>query len=345
MNYLSYLNIRNFRGVKNLELNYLSTINIIVGDNNSGKTSLLEAISLLENPDSIRHMLINASKRDSNNTSKFELFLEMFPKNQDENKGIHINSIINKCENKLEIKGNLNDIIDFNENDANFDCKVFEGSVRLKQNDEELINKEIYIQENKRLRSSGSYNLIKIVYVTPYDHFRENVLNNTIEVIKDGDKDKLIKLLQMFDENILSFEVLPNRYMNNSSIYINHKKYKLMPLSSFGDGVKKVITLASAIVSAKGGILLIDEIETAIYKDMVSEVFRWFVKACIEYKVQLISTTHSLEVIDAMIEGIGNKLDDLTCFRIESINDNIYTTRFSGSKLKDIRTIIGQDVR
>ena len=36
MNYLSYLNIRNFRGVKNLELNDLSTINIIVGDNNSG---------------------------------------------------------------------------------------------------------------------------------------------------------------------------------------------------------------------------------------------------------------------------------------------------------------------
>ena len=99
MNYLSYLNIRNFRGVKDLELNDLSTINIIVGDNNSGKTSLLEAISLLENPDSIRHMLINASKRDSNNTSKFELFLEMFPKNQDKNRSIHINSIINKCEN------------------------------------------------------------------------------------------------------------------------------------------------------------------------------------------------------------------------------------------------------
>ena len=268
----------------------------------------------------------------------------MFPK-ANENRTIHINSIINKCENELKIQGNLSDIIDFNDNDINFDSKVFEGIVSLKQDDKELINKEIYIQENKQLRFSGSYNLIKIVYVTPYDHFRESILNRTIEVIKDGDKDKIIRLLQMFDENILGFEVLPNSYMNSTSIYINHKKYKLMPLSSFGDGVKKVITLASAIVSAKGGILLIDEIETAIYKDMISEVFNWFVKACIEYKVQLVSTTHSLEVIDAMIEGIDNKLDDLACFRIESINDDIYTTRFSGSKLKDIRTILGQDVR
>ncbi|MEG1287573.1 MAG: AAA family ATPase, partial [Clostridium sp.] len=120
---------------------------------------------------------------------------------------------------------------------------------------------------------------------------------------------------------------------------------KLMPLSSFGDGVKKVITLAAALVSARNGILLIDEIETAIYKDMIKEVFDWFVKACREYKVQLICTTHSLEVIDSMIEGIGNNLDDLACFRIETIDDYAYTTRFSGSKLKDIRTILGQDVR
>ena len=345
MNYLSYLNIRNFRGVKNLELKDLLTINIIVGDNNSGKTSLLEAISLLESPDSIRNMLVNAAKRDSNNISKFELFLEMFPKSQDENRCIHINSIINKCENELKIEGTLSDILDLNDNNINFDSKAFEGIVSLRQDNEELINKEIYIQENKQLRFSGSYNLVKISYVTPYDHFKENLLNSTIEVIKGGDKDKIIKLLQMFDENILGFEVLPNGYMNSTSIYINHKKYKLRPLSSFGDGVKKVITLAAAIVSARGGILLIDELETAIYKDMISEVFNWFVKACLEYDVQLISTTHSLEVIDAMIEGIGNKLDDLACFRIESINEDIYTTRFSGNKLKDIRTILGQDVR
>lgn len=345
MNYLSYLNIKNFRGVKNLELKDLLTMNIIVGDNNSGKTSILEAISLLENPDSVRNMLVNAAKRDSNNVSKFELFLEMFPKDQDEDISIHINSIINQCENEFKIQGNLSDVIDFNDMERNFESKVFEGIVSLKQNDEELINKEIYIQENKQLRSSGSYSIIKMVYITPYDHFRENSLNTTMEIIKDGDKDKIVELLRKFDENIIGFEVLPNEYMNTSSIYVNHKKFKLMPLSSFGDGVKKVITLASAIISSKGGILLIDEIETAIYKDMIRAVFNWFVKACIEYDVQLICTTHSLEVIDSVIDGIGSRLDDLACFRIESIDEYAYTTRFSGSKLKDIRTILGQDVR
>ncbi|MGL5755305.1 MAG: AAA family ATPase [Paraclostridium sp.] len=345
MNYLSYINIKNFRGVKDLELKDFLSTNIIVGDNNSGKTSLLEAISLLENPDSIKNMLLNASKRDSNNVSKFELFLEMFPKNQNENRLIHIDSIINECRNELKIEGNLSGIVDLNSNENYFDSKAFDGKVSLKKDDEELINKEIYIQENKQLRFNGSYNIIKIVYVTPYDHFRENLLNTTIEEIKKGDKDRIIRLLERFDENIIGFEVLPNSYMNTTSIYIYHKKYKLMPLSSFGDGVKKVITLACALISARNGILLIDEIETAIYKDMIKEVFDWFVKSCREYNVQLICTTHSLEVIDSMIEGIGGNLNDLACFRIETIDENAYTTRFSGSKLKDIRTILGQDVR
>ncbi|WP_373599732.1 AAA family ATPase [Paraclostridium bifermentans] len=345
MRYLTYLDIVTFRGVKDLKLEDLSKINIIVGDNNSGKTSLLEAIALLENPDSIRNMLINAAKRDSENISKFELFLEMFPKNQNESKSIHIKSIINKSTNELKIHGDLIDVMNLNEDNRSFDSKLFEGIVSLKKDGEELINKDICIQENNQLRFNGSYNIIKIVYVTPYDHFRESLLNSTVEIIKDGDKDKVVKLLQKFDENIIGFEVLPNNYMNTNSIYIQHKKYKLMPLSSFGDGVKKVITLASAIVSAKNGILLIDEIETAIYKDMISDVFSWFVKACMEYKVQLICTTHSLEAIDAMIEGIEHNLENLACYRIESFDEEVHTMRFSGNKLKDIRTILGQDVR
>ena len=44
---LKRLQIRNFRGFNALEIDQLSGINLIAGKNNSGKTSLLEAISLL----------------------------------------------------------------------------------------------------------------------------------------------------------------------------------------------------------------------------------------------------------------------------------------------------------
>ena len=48
------LEIKNFRGIGHLEINDLSRVNVFVGQNNSGKSSILEAIHLLagmSNPD------------------------------------------------------------------------------------------------------------------------------------------------------------------------------------------------------------------------------------------------------------------------------------------------------
>lgn len=47
---LKSISIKNFKGLKQLELNDLNQINIIVGDNNIGKTNLLEAIYILQSP-------------------------------------------------------------------------------------------------------------------------------------------------------------------------------------------------------------------------------------------------------------------------------------------------------
>ena len=333
MNYLSYLNIRHFKGIENLELNDLSNINIIVGENNTGKTSVLEAISLLQSQDSIKTMLKHVSRSDNSYPSKFELFLEIFPKEQYISKNIQINSIINGLTRELKIDGNLIE-------------KMFRGTISVKLDNEKLINKDMILKENQVLKDNSSYDIIKIIYITPYDHFKDGLINKTIENIKESEKGKIINLLQMFDSNILDFKILStNNKDNPMTTYIKHKKYGLMPLFSFGDSIKKVLTLASAVISAKQGILLVDEIETAIHKNMINDVFKWFIEACKEFEVQLICTTHSLEAIDGMIMGVGKQTDSLSCFRIEIYDEKNYGTKFSGNKLKDIRTLLGQDVR
>ncbi|MDR2087469.1 MAG: AAA family ATPase, partial [Dysgonamonadaceae bacterium] len=46
MAHLEQLKINNFRGFDSLEIDGLSKINLFVGKNNSGKTSILEALFL-----------------------------------------------------------------------------------------------------------------------------------------------------------------------------------------------------------------------------------------------------------------------------------------------------------
>ena len=69
------------------------------------------------------------------------------------------------------------------------------------------------------------------------------------------------------------------------------------------------------MVSAKCGILLVDEIESAIHKNHINKVFDSIIKICKKYKIQLICTTHSLEVIDGIILSLGNQIDLLSCYR------------------------------
>lgn len=44
------INIKNYRGIQELNITNLKRINILVGNNNAGKTSLLEAIQIFSNP-------------------------------------------------------------------------------------------------------------------------------------------------------------------------------------------------------------------------------------------------------------------------------------------------------
>ena len=64
MNMLSNLRVDGFRGICDLEINHLSQVNLIIGDNNCGKTSLLEAVQLLRS-ESIANIYRVAKLRSS----------------------------------------------------------------------------------------------------------------------------------------------------------------------------------------------------------------------------------------------------------------------------------------
>jgi AAA15 family ATPase/GTPase len=87
--------------------------------------------------------------------------------------------------------------------------------------------------------------------------------------------------------------------------------------------LKKVLSLAVSLVMAQGGILLIDEVETAIHVGALKNVFAWFVEACKRYKVQVFATTHSLEVIDAMLNCAQPVDDPLRVITLKKQSDFI----------------------
>jgi len=81
MKHLDNLTIHRFRGLRDLALQELGQINLLVGANNSGKTSVLEAISTYCRPLDIGEWLKTSERREIKSSPKLPLdaFKWLFP--------------------------------------------------------------------------------------------------------------------------------------------------------------------------------------------------------------------------------------------------------------------------
>lgn len=294
MKYISDLTIKRFRGIKDLELTELGDINILLGDNNSGKTSILEAIGILENPVELGSIIRIGRKREifNNQSSPYTVFINML---NNDSKTIDISGNIKNQMFKLSIEGKNALLI--NEESFSQEVEGFSGKIEFEYGKSKSINQSIIIfQTDSDFIMGEKLEIIPIQYITPIEHMLKNSPN---EIIKKGKKKDLIELLNIFDKDIIGIEMVEE---NRKTVpFIEHEKLGIMTLSTYGDGLKKVLLLGSSIINAENGVLLIDEVETAIHIDAFIDVFKWFIKALKRYNVQVFMTTHSIEVVDAIL--------------------------------------------
>jgi AAA15 family ATPase/GTPase len=364
MKYINNLNIVSFRGLDGIELTNTEQINILVGDNNSGKTSILEAIQLLQYPKEPGNFVRIGSMREGKYSlttfgmlTPYESFINMFNKKYN-NKKISVGALVNDKTINLEIEGYEEKIFteihgaekisraQFDLGDSNGEIKSFVGKFKLRESNVETVS-NFQFDENDRsfkISNDSSLKLIKTDYISPVDHYARSGLVSAIsKVVKNGEKNDIVEMLNAFDKSIIGLDLLGEE--RRTIPYLQHKKLGLIPLSVFGDGIKKVLILACSILSLKGGILLIDEIETAIHTSALKDFFQWFVDACKKHNTQVFITTHSVEAIDAILEGSKEHLNDIVSYRLEDDDSGIYVNRTSGKKLYAIRYNMGLDVR
>ena len=76
--------IDSFRGIRDLRLGSLNGVNILTGDNNSGKTSVLELLSTLNGPDTfaVWSGCTRPSVRSTSRRPYFEEFYSLFPEGE-----------------------------------------------------------------------------------------------------------------------------------------------------------------------------------------------------------------------------------------------------------------------
>lgn len=371
MAFIKSIEINQFRAIQHLTVSDFSDINLIVGDNNSGKTTFLEAIQLLfakSQLSSIKNVISQRTALKINGNSFYTSFIKMFnTKQSKEQLDFSIYADSNKGQLGIELRGKEraisgDDALQMatisSRQKAQYKgattfipeiVKVFTGSI-ITQAGNKPIEKEICCTSLDN-RIPGLVMKKEVHYLPPSGHLRYDLLQNIVEV--PGYKKLAIDILRKFDdsiEDICYTKADDGTYLE--SVITN--KGVNMPFSVYGDGIKKILYILNKLFDASDSILMIDEIETGLHKkyyDMLLPVVFALAK---KLNVQLFIATHSIEVIDAILE-YGNyeknnsTVDPIRVITLKKVNtsdgSNIAARNITGKYVYENRKVFEFEVR
>jgi AAA15 family ATPase/GTPase len=370
MEHIKDFTIHRFRGLRDLQLENLGQINLFVGDNNSGKTTVLEAASIFCDPLNRRKWQETGLSREVANSALVDSLTWLFPQKANNNTDLSPKNMemslsasgsfpIEKLSASYEIFTEITRFpveLEDGLEEIEEESKVLRVKVSISAKDlqptslEENTNRNFRqeltfhdyrpLSSNKLLLGPRLPNQI----VTPFSHRTSRLtLKLWSEVVEADLKAETIELLRFFDPAIQDVDSI-SPTQSRQFISIKHDKLGRAPLYTFGDGLRRIFTLATTIPRVRGGLLLIDELETTIHTKALEKTFNWLVNACIKNDVQLFATTHSLEALDAILEA-SREHANLVVYRLQQEEKQTTATRFDKEMALRLREELGMEMR
>jgi ABC-type lipoprotein export system ATPase subunit len=106
-----------------------------------------------------------------------------------------------------------------------------------------------------------------------------------------------------------------------------------IPITSVSGGINKVITILLAIASREQSVVLIDEAENGLFHTHHKAYWKIILRFARDYKSQMFVTTHSDEWLEALALVMESKLDDVALWRVERGNGPPVIRQFTGKQV------------
>ena len=344
--------IKGFRGIKELELDDFRQINLFVGKNNCGKSTILESLYLaisptnahlpvkinmfrgLQNVDENMWLtLFNKMSIDSNITISTEL------NTKDKRKLViepNMKSATNVAITNTKIKDELiNASGDVSGSSLMFSVingLLIEYSVKPKNAKRWIkYNAQVTLDgiDGKIIPPKGYKENLKGAYINPQTIFID-IQKRFDEIQVRKQIESIVDVLKEIDDSLVDIS------LGKDVIYCDIGLDRLMPINVMGDGMYRLLAIILAISTQQDGILLIDEIDTGLHYSTQEVLWNVIFKSAKKFNVQIFASTHSLECIKAFSSTYFNQLSkevDIKLYRIEKRDDDIKAIDYDGEVL------------
>lgn len=258
---LDSLHIKNFRCFEDLTIPSLGRVNLIVGKNNSGKSTLLEAIAVFAQGGSTKSIKNLLNKRH-----------EFFN-----------GAIYQDNKKNIIIKGDEEILSLFTEYDENIGEIYTSEKILCDQNYDIREHQRPFALIDSQLAHEND---LAQQWDTAY-------LDSEEHIVKD--------ILTIFNADITNviFVQSPEKKDERVAVLKIKGKAKAVPLKAMGEGVSRILQIFLSALKAKNGFLLIDEFENGLHYSIQEDVWVKLLELAEELDIQVFATTHSEDAIKA----------------------------------------------
>lgn len=298
------IEITNFRGIKHLKIDDFSRVNVLLGQNSSGKSSVLECLLLMmgiSNPDLPQNINSIRSRSFSSFADlgylfhnydlkvKPEIAAELFDATKR-----HLTFDLTYVSDEKSQTGMPNGQIPTSEtktflNTLKMLFDVESGQQKSTHECSLTVNQQGLISNKKLAEGYLEKNSVALL---PADLAAGNPANDLVELIKRRLKDTVTERLKNFDSRITTLEIL------NNVAYIGLEGIdQLQAVNMQGDGLRRYLNIVAASANPMNNILLIDEIENGLHYLAYKKLWEAIFNLATRTNKQVFVTTHSKETL------------------------------------------------
>jgi predicted ATPase len=333
-NMISSIQIHGYRGFSNFEMSGLERVNLLVGANNSGKTSALEAVFILVSrgdPNSLWHVLWRRGERlaggaDRTNNRPPDLDVSHLFNGHKLELGSHFKlSAANQSPERSltftigEIKPGKDDT---NANARERIAVPTRLGLHVKGNPSPPIEvmplsragglDSDVLDSPRRIRRGRTDNEIPAHFITAESLDGSDLVSLWDKVALTENEERVLRALRFLDLDVerIAAQAGGQFYYPRGGFILKLKGYDHpVPIGSMGDGMWRMMAMAIAIAHCKDGILLIDEIDTGLHYKVMGNMWRLIFGAAKDLNVQVFATTHSSDCIRSLAELCYSETD------------------------------------
>ena len=289
---LTDIEISDFRGFGNVKLKGLGLVNLIVGKNNAGKTSLLEAVAAATNSHSFSGLpdLFRAAQNKARSQADLNRSYQWLVRD-------------GAVESKAKIwaqdeRGDWEVIIQLERNSQNLgqmwghSFPGYHGQSSFPGGKAAMIRR----MPTFRLRS------VSVQHQTP-----EDLVEAFAEAVRPPEGEAQMEaLLHEVDDRVRTVRL---DYAQGSQpfIVVDIGLSQRVPLPQAGQGIYRLVAIFSELLGQRPQICFIDEIENGIHYTVLPQVWKGIAEVAERLGVQVFATTHSGECLAAAHKAFSSR--------------------------------------